>query len=485
MKSNFKAITPVPSSTHLIDIVLNSTQRKTPTMIQKHYKIQRIRQIYMKKIKHCSNQIKDRMKKILEEFPRTEDVHPFYADLINVLYDKDHYKMALGHCNTSKGVIEKIEKEFLNLLKYGDSLYRCKQLKKAALGKMASGLKKLNSSLEYLEEVRQHLSRIPTIDTTKSTLLICGYPNVGKSSFITKISKAKVEIQPYPFTTKNLFVGHYDDNGETYQVIDTPGILDHPLEERNTIEMQSIIALAHLKSTVLFFIDLSESCGYFIPDQISLFNSLKPLINDFVIIFSKTDLKTLSDLEEENKRIVEEFLVDKPYLEISVNDLESIERIKEKCRKTPQEENPIIEPEILYPKEKVEYVPVEREEFTMPEIYDGKNIADFLDADILQKLGSIPPLDTNKTYDVLSKEGYKIVGMLNDARENKKREHRDKRRQTLPAIWKTRVRRVETAPIVKSTFRPVKKETIIKKPIDKTPKHLFKSRRVKHGHKRR
>ncbi|KCZ76337.1 hypothetical protein H311_02665, partial [Anncaliia algerae PRA109] len=130
MKSNFKSITAVPSSTHLIDIVLSSTQRKTPTTILRSYKIQRIRQIYMKKVKHCSNEIKDRMKKILEEFPRTEDVHPFYADLINVLYDKDHFKMALGHCNTTKNVVEGIEKEFLNLLKYGDSLYRCKQLKK-------------------------------------------------------------------------------------------------------------------------------------------------------------------------------------------------------------------------------------------------------------------------------------------------------------------------------------------------------------------
>ncbi|KCZ74131.1 hypothetical protein H311_04905, partial [Anncaliia algerae PRA109] len=193
-----------------------------------------------------------------------------------------------------------------------------------ALGKIVSAVKKLKSSLEYLEEVRQHLSRIPTIDTAKRTLLICGYPNVGKSSFITKISKAKVEIQPYPFTTKNLFVGHFDSNGEVFQVIDTPGILDHPLEERNTIEMQSIVAMAHLNSTILFFIDISESCGYFIANQISLFNSLKPLMNDFVIILSKSDLKKVADLENENALLINEFLQDKKYVEINVENEESI-----------------------------------------------------------------------------------------------------------------------------------------------------------------
>lgn len=37
-------------------------------------------------------------------------------------------------------------------MKYGDSLYRCKQLKRAALGRMCTILKRQKSSLEYLEQ---------------------------------------------------------------------------------------------------------------------------------------------------------------------------------------------------------------------------------------------------------------------------------------------------------------------------------------------
>ena len=87
-------------------------------------------------------------------------------------------------------------------------------------------------------QVRQHLSRLPSIDPNTRTILITGFPNVGKSSFINKITRADVEVQPYAFTTKSLFVGHTDHKYLRWQVIDTPGILDHPLEERNTIEMQ-------------------------------------------------------------------------------------------------------------------------------------------------------------------------------------------------------------------------------------------------------
>ena len=53
------------------------------------------------------------------------------------------------------------------------------------------------------------------------------------------------------------------------QVIDTPGILDHPLEDRNTIEMQAITALAHLRAAVLYFMDVSELCGNTIEQQVS------------------------------------------------------------------------------------------------------------------------------------------------------------------------------------------------------------------------
>jgi len=52
------------------------------------------------------------------------------------------------------------------------------------------------------------------------------------------------------------------------KVIDTPGILDHPLEDRNTIEMQAITALAHLRAAVLFFVDVSELCGNTLEQQV-------------------------------------------------------------------------------------------------------------------------------------------------------------------------------------------------------------------------
>ena len=39
-------------------------------------------------------------------------------------------------------------------------------------------------------QVRQHMGRLPGIDPATRTLLVCGYPNVGKSSFMNKVGNA-------------------------------------------------------------------------------------------------------------------------------------------------------------------------------------------------------------------------------------------------------------------------------------------------------
>ncbi|KAJ2453016.1 Nucleolar GTP-binding protein 1 [Coemansia sp. RSA 2336] len=304
---NFKRIAPVPDATDFLDIVLSKTQRKTPTVVHPGYKITRIRQFYMRKVKFTQDSFDEKLRQILEEFPVLDNVHPFYADLMNVLYDKDHYKLALGQINTARHLIDAVAKDYVRLLKFGDSLYRCKQLKRAALGRMATIMKRQKDSLSYLEQVRQHLARLPSIDPNTRTLIVCGFPNVGKSSFMNKVTRADVDVQPYAFTTKSLFVGHMDYKYLRWQVIDTPGILDHPLEERNTIEMQSITALAHLRAAIMFFIDLSELCGYSIQQQMSLFNSIKPLFANkpTLLVISKIDTCTLDDLKPEDRELVE------------------------------------------------------------------------------------------------------------------------------------------------------------------------------------
>jgi nucleolar GTP-binding protein len=452
MNYNFKKITIIQPVDDMINVVLSKTQRKTPTVVHPQFQIGRIRAFYMRKIKFTSESISEKLTAILEEFPKLDDIHPFFADLINVLYDRDHYKIALGHVSSCKNIVTSITRDYLRLMKYSDSLYRCKMLKRAALGRMVTSLKKLKSTLGYLEEVRKHLARMPSIDPLTRTLIVTGFPNVGKSSFVNNVTNANVEVQAYPFTTQSVFVGHMYEHNVQWQVLDTPGLLDHALEERNTIEMQAITALAHLKACVLFFMDLSETCGYSLELQMRLFQSIKPTFANkpHLIVLTKSDLKKLEDMEQDKRRQVENLAQENniELIALSNKSKDGIQDVKQKAcemllafrlnnptvgKAATAEERRMDELRIVYPSKIREdlrpkpsipehivqgkkiplgrptlkqmeaefggagafYFPAQ-EHFMLdnpewkydavPEIMNGKNLVDFVDPDILEKL---------------------------------------------------------------------------------------------------
>ncbi|ETW81153.1 hypothetical protein HETIRDRAFT_319570 [Heterobasidion irregulare TC 32-1] len=453
--SGLKAIAPVPTAADFLDIVLSKTQRKTPTVIHKNFKISRIRNFYMRKVKFAQDAFDEKLGSILTSFPMLDDLHPFLSSLMNVLYDKNHYKLALGQLRTARHLIDQVAKDYVRLLKFGDSLYRCKQLKRAALGRMATIMRRQKDPLAYLEQVRQHISRLPAIDPNTRTLLICGYPNVGKSSFINKVTRADVDVQPYAFTTKSLFVGHLDYKYLRWQVIDTPGILDHPLEEMNTIEMQSITALAHLKSCVLYFMDLSEQCGYTVEAQCKLFHSIKPLFGGkpTLLVINKIDVTRLEDVVPETRALVQEIidLAGVQCVQVSCYSEEGVMEVKNKACDAllahrvenklkgnkintiinrihvaqPKARDEVVRepfiPEVVKERKKFDKGDPERRKLEkdieleeggpgvyninmkknyllanpewnqdiIPEIMDGKNVADFIDPDILEKLEAL------------------------------------------------------------------------------------------------
>jgi len=83
-------------------------------------------------------------------------------------------------------------------------------------------------------------------------------------------------------------------------MVDTPGLLDRPMTERNQIEMQAIAALENVGDLVLFLIDPSESSEMSLQDQRHLLGEVTELLADrpLLRVYSK------SDLHEENENEV-------------------------------------------------------------------------------------------------------------------------------------------------------------------------------------
>jgi nucleolar GTP-binding protein len=166
-------------------------------------------------------------------------------------------------------------------------------VRKRTVARLASMVHQINKDLLFLNEVRNVLRKLPHVEDA-FTIVIAGYPNVGKSSFIRQVSSAAPEIASYPFTTKGIIVGHRNIGRERIQFVDTPGILDRPAEERNAIERQALSAMMNVADIILFILDPSEHCGYPMKVQLNLLDEVKGMIQvPLVVVANKSDLQVV------------------------------------------------------------------------------------------------------------------------------------------------------------------------------------------------
>jgi nucleolar GTP-binding protein len=245
------------------------------------------RALEMTKIVVSSDILISKLKAIVDGFPSLEQLAPFYRELVNCTMDPDSYKKSLGAVDWAAGQIKKIAKLSRDKIKASRDLGNVTSTRAAFYGRAASVLKQVKKELAYLEECRRTIREFPSIKTDMPTVVIAGYPNVGKSTLLKALTGANPKIAPYPFTTKQLMFGYADK----IQFIDTPGLLDKPFAKRNPVEKQAILALKHLATLIVFVIDPTEFCGYPLNSQIELLHQVQALfMMPMLIVMTKLDL---------------------------------------------------------------------------------------------------------------------------------------------------------------------------------------------------
>ncbi len=245
------------------------------------------------KLSTVSNVLRDYFSKIIKAHPSYDNLPDFYKEMIDVLVGIRRIKKALAALNWANSMTQKILTKAIRDVKAGKNP---EHVLKGAYGRVASIIEQIDPELRFLNELKVKLREIPAL-TDDPTLVVAGYPNVGKSSFVAKISTVKPEIASYPFTTKRIYVGYTELDGVKVQVIDTPGLLDRPIHKRNEIEKRAILCLKHLANCILFIIDPTETCGFPIENQLALLDEIKENFDvPIIVAYSKADLHDRRDL---------------------------------------------------------------------------------------------------------------------------------------------------------------------------------------------
>ncbi len=133
-------------------------------------------------------------------------------------------------------------------------------------GRLSSYVQEVDPDLETLRTIRRFRSERPEVDLGVPTVVVAGFPNVGKSSLVARLSSAKPAVAAYAFTTRAIVVGHTDLGFDRWQVVDTPGVLGRE-HRTNPAEREAIAAVGAAARVVLFVLDPSGTCGYPLEDQ--------------------------------------------------------------------------------------------------------------------------------------------------------------------------------------------------------------------------
>ena len=273
-----------------------STQKKS----KDENNLNKRKDLELQKIRFLNNNINNKIRKILKSFPNFNKIPEIYIKLINTneIQTKDiqdSLSLLKWIADSCDDFTQKTEFK----IKRAKSSETVGFLMKKHLGKVNSLFRKNRNHFENLELARKFLNKLPTFEDM-TTIAIGGYPNVGKSTLMKKITGSDVEIQNYPFTTKGLmfsYLKHKDK--KIIQMIDTPGLLGR--DKNNGIEQRASIILHEYCEEIIFVLDITESCGYNLQNQLKLLKNVSNTNKKISIYLSKTDLYN----EEDNEKLKE------------------------------------------------------------------------------------------------------------------------------------------------------------------------------------
>jgi nucleolar GTP-binding protein len=291
----------------LLDAALSRGRKAASTYQKQKTRFYTVKGKEIAKIDASANYLEEKLFRAVQQMPSFDTLEDFYKGLYECIIDINEMKKNLSSLSSVARIIKNLRRE---------SLIRLKELKfrpgneqaafaitNAYIGRISSLLKGITKQIEYYNDSAVKLKELPSIKTNEECIILAGLPNAGKSTLLKKITESKPEIANYPFTTKGLNIGVFYLRYIPIQVVDTPGLLDRPLHERNKIELKAVTALQYLKGIIAFILDPMEE----MEKQKNLFNEIKKMFtkHKFIVVITKTDLANPTQIENAKKEFSE------------------------------------------------------------------------------------------------------------------------------------------------------------------------------------
>ena len=300
---NFQALQPLPRSRQLLDIAFKRAREKAKQPTAKKW-LERIQRKESSKLDIIKDYLVGELSKILEGWPKQQELSPFYLKLMHLTLDYRLYKKSFGDLAWAIQRIKALHKEYVSKLNRAEEKPTISDIAKQFYGRVSSMVKQMDVSLEYLDECRKIMKTYPDVKEM-FTVCVYGFPNVGKTTLLNKLTGSKAKVAAYAFTTTTINAGYFKLGDMTIQVLDVPGTLARK-ERMNLIELQAELVLEDLANIIIYVFDVS-GYGYPLEKQQELYERVKEKKNVLIYVSKKdvTDTEVLEQFEYEHFSIAE------------------------------------------------------------------------------------------------------------------------------------------------------------------------------------
>ncbi len=128
------------------------------------------------------------------------------------------------------------------------------------IGKLKAKLARLRDEVEKKASSKSGGDGYSVRKSGDATVALVGFPSVGKSTLLNKLTGANSEVGAYEFTTLDVIPGVLDYKGATIQILDVPGLVKGAASGRG--RGKQVISVVRSSNLVIFIMDVFQTQHY-------------------------------------------------------------------------------------------------------------------------------------------------------------------------------------------------------------------------------
>ena len=181
MKVSWKSLPTVLLEDEILDKAF-SRAKKAADRVEDQDRTFRVRKQLSRMVQTSADVISTQLLETVNSWPSLDQSPQFDLALIDACVGCDEYRHHLSNLQWAANQVMKVSAQNAKKITRTARTELMHEARKEAYGRISSIVGQVSKSLLWLNDARETLKKLPTVDQSLPVIVVCGAPNVGKST---------------------------------------------------------------------------------------------------------------------------------------------------------------------------------------------------------------------------------------------------------------------------------------------------------------